>query len=214
MEFQDYVAQHNIKLDKNDNAQYERVSRMCISENTIEGYQRCMKILLLFLDDKNPECVLNYAKISLQDAFPSEATMKHNKKTIISWAFQLIKSANCTSQPINFEAVTDKKIVKFLFGMARKNTDGNKYLSKSGCGSYRSAFKDLYCRCQVYVPQAFEAAFTKAFEGLLRAHSQEKELKGSYLSEGKYPMPFSLYKRLCAKIMADGSKEATFVHAF
>ena len=76
------------------------------------------------------------------------------------------------------------------FGMARNNTDGNKYLRKSGCGSYRSDFKDLYRQCQVSAPQAFEAALTKAFKGLLRANSQEKEVKGSYLSEGKDPMPF------------------------
>ena len=62
MGFQDYAAQHNIKLDENDNAQYEQVSRMYISENTREGYQSCMKRFLLFLDDKNPECVSDYAK--------------------------------------------------------------------------------------------------------------------------------------------------------
>ena len=60
------------------------------------------------------------------------------------------------------------------------------------------------------MPQAFEAALTKAFKGLLQAHSQEKEARGSRLSEGKYPMPFSLYKQLCAKMMAYGSKEAIF----
>ena len=38
MGLQDYAAQHNIELDENDNAQYERVSRMYISENTGEGY--------------------------------------------------------------------------------------------------------------------------------------------------------------------------------
>ena len=54
MGFQDYAAQHNIEIDKNDNAQYERVSRMYISENTREGYHSCMKRLLLFLYDKNP----------------------------------------------------------------------------------------------------------------------------------------------------------------
>ena len=27
-------------------------------------------------------------------------------------------------------------------------------------------------------------------------------------------MPFALYKQLCAKMMADGSKEAIFAHAF
>ena len=98
--------------------------------------------------------------------------------------------------------------------MARNNTDVNKYLSKSGCGYYRSAFKDIYRQCQVSVPQDFEAALTNAFRGFLRAHSQEKEAKGSRLLEGKDPMPISLYKRLCAKMMADGSKEAIFAHAF
>ena len=34
MGFQDYAAQHNIELDENYNAQYERVSRMYISKNT------------------------------------------------------------------------------------------------------------------------------------------------------------------------------------
>ena len=145
MGFQDYTDQHNIELNENDNAQFERVSQMYISENTREGYRSCMKRLLLFLDDKNPECVSDYAKRALQDAFPSGATVKHNNKAVISRALQIIKSANCTSQPINFEAVTDKNSVKFLFGMAINNTDGNKYLSKSGCGSYISAFKDLYC---------------------------------------------------------------------
>ena len=68
MVLEDYADQHNIELDENNNAQYERVSRMYISKNTREGYQSCMKILLLFLDDKNPECVADYAKRALRDA--------------------------------------------------------------------------------------------------------------------------------------------------
>ena len=89
-----------LNLDENDNAQYERVSQMYISKNTREGYQSCMKILLLFLDDDNPECVSEYAKRALQDAFTSGATVKQNNKAIISRALQLIKSANSTSQPV------------------------------------------------------------------------------------------------------------------
>ena len=100
--FQDYAAQHNIELDENNNAHYDWVSRMHINENTREGYQSCMKRLLLFLDDNNPECVLDYAKRALQDAFPSGATMKQNNKAVISRALQLIKSSNFTSQPISF----------------------------------------------------------------------------------------------------------------
>ena len=120
MGFQDYAAQHNIELDENENAQYERVRRMYISENIREGYQICMKILLLFLDDRNPECISYYAKRALQDAFPSGATVKHNNKAVISRALQLIKSANCTSQPINFEAVTDKKICEIFVRDGKK----------------------------------------------------------------------------------------------
>ena len=65
-----------------------------------------------------------------------------------------------------------------------------------------------------FCASSFRSSFEKAFNGLLRSHSQEKEAKGSRLSEGKYPMSFSLYKILCAKIMADVSKEAIFAHAF
>ena len=64
------------------------------------------------------------------------------------------------------------------------------------------------------MPQAFKAALTKSFNGLLQAHSQEKEAKVSRLSEEKDTMPFALYKRLCAKMMLDASKEAVFSHAF
>ena len=65
MGFQDYAAQHNIELNENDNAQYEQVSRMYIRENAREGYQSCMKRLLIFLYDKNPDCFLDYAKKSI-----------------------------------------------------------------------------------------------------------------------------------------------------
>eukprot|EP00979_Chaetoceros_neogracilis_P018584 scaffold10852_cov1569-Chaetoceros_neogracile.AAC.1 len=214
MEVEDFAEENNIDFDAHDNAQFERVSKMYISENTREGYQSCMKRLLLFLDDSNPECVSDYAKTALQDAFPEGATVKHKNKAVIACALQLIVAANDTSKPIIFEAVTVKIFVKFLFTMARKNTDGNTFLSKSGCGSYRSAFKDLYRQCKVSVPPAFEAELTTQFKGLLRARAEEKEAKGSRLSEGKDPMPFALYKRLCAKMMADGSKDAIFAHAF
>ena len=174
-----------------------------------------MKRFLLFLDDNNPECVSDYAKTALQDAFPGlGATVKHKNKAVVTCALELIGVANETSQPIIFEAVTVRIFVKFLFAMARKNTDGNKFLSKSGCGSYRSAFKDLYRQCQVSVPPAFEAELTTRFKGLLQARAKEKEERGSRLSEGKDPMPFALYKRLCAKMLADESKDAIFAHAF
>ena len=103
-----------------------------------------MKRFLHFLDEKNPACVSDYAGRTLQGTFPSRATVKHKNKAVISQALQIIKSANCTTKPINFEAVTVKVFVKFWLSMARKQTDGNTFLSKSGSRSYRSAFKDIY----------------------------------------------------------------------
>ena len=100
--------------------------------------------------------------------------------------------------------------------MARNNTKTQtKFLSKSGCGSYRSALKDLYRQygC-IAVPQQFEAELSTKLKGLLRAHAEEKEAKGHRLSEGKDPMPFALFKLLCEKMMEDGSKTAIFAHSF
>ena len=129
-------------------------------------------------------------------------------------ALAIIERSCKEFQPIHFTKVTPKIFVNFLSSMARTNTDGNKTLSKSGCGSYRSALKDLYRQCQVQVPPVFEAELTTLFKGLLRAHAQEKEKNGSRLAEGKDPMPFALYKILCKKMMADPTKEAIFAHAF
>ena len=79
--------------------------------------------------------------------------------------------------------------VKFLFAMARQNTtDGNKFLSKSGCGSYRSSLKELYRVCKVQILPEFEAELSTKFKGLLRGHAVEKEQKGGRLGEGKDPM--------------------------
>ena len=86
MGFQDHADEHNIELNKNDNAQYERASRMYISKNTVEGYQSWIKILLLFLDDNNTECVSDYAKRALQDAFPTGKTVIHDNKAVITRA--------------------------------------------------------------------------------------------------------------------------------
>jgi len=105
--------------------------------------------------------------------------------------------------------------VKFLFGMARANSkDRNKFLSRSGCGSYRSSLKELRRVCKVTASSEWDADLSVKFKGLLRGHAVEKEQKGGRLAEGKDPITFALYKILCDKFVEDGSKEAIFAHAF
>ena len=165
MGFQDYAAQHNIELDENDNAQYVRVSQMYISKNTREGYQSCMKILLLFLDDKNPECVLDYAKRALQDSFPSGATVKHNNKAVISRALQLIKSANCTFQPINFVAVTDNVFVDFFFRDGKKKHIWKKLSNQKWLWILHIRFQGSIPLVPGFCASSFRSRFDKILQG-------------------------------------------------
>ena len=50
------------------------------------------------------------------------------------------------------------------------------FLSRSGCGGYRSAFKELYRQCNVTMEDMFEKELTKNFRGLQKPeHVLQKE---------------------------------------
>jgi len=202
-----------------DEVQYAAVSNMYIKDVTREGYQGSNKRLLLWLNKKQPTCISADAKRDLQNTFEAQVVMgasaKEKNVAVEKKALAIIKGASAGCQPIIFENLTVEIFVKFLFAMARQNTtDGNKFLSKSGCGSYRSSLKELYRVCKVQMLPEFEAELSTKFKGLLRGHAVEKEQKGGRLGEGKDPMSFALYKLLCDKMIQDGSKTAVFAHTF
>ena len=194
---------------------YNQVNKMYITEGTRLGYNRANRTFLLWLDQKRPECVSPEVKEELQSIYASRpgATAKHKNKAVMAKALDFVtRATNETTCPIVFKEVTSKVFVDFLYSRAQmKNRN---FLSRSGCGGYRSAFKELYRQCDVTMEDTFEKELTKNFRGLLRGYAAEKAETGARLTEGKDPMSFALYKFLCKKMVADGSQGAIFAHAF
>ena len=210
------MAREDNSEDDDTNAHFEEVSKMYIKTTTRDGYDSSNRTLLLWLVDKHPECVSEEAKTKLTTVFAQQpaASVKTKNTAVVRAALVLIKNATDISQPIVFETLTVRIFVDFLHARARNNKEGSNFLSKSGCGSYRSAFKELYRRCGLKMGQDYEDDLKTKFKGLNRGHAYEKEKTGGRLTEGKDPMSFALYKLLCKKMLEDGSKEAIFAHAF
>ena len=87
----------------------------------------------------------------------------------------IIGNACENNSPIIFEKMSVKIFVKFLFAMAQQNGPGNKFLSKSGYGMYRSALKKLYRQCKQTMPASYETKLKIKFKGLLCSYAKEKE---------------------------------------
>ena len=186
-----------------DVGHFETISKMYIKDATREGYNSANRVLLLWLASKHPECVSDTTK---------EALEMLNGKQLEREAFQIVSSATEEKKPILFELVTVRMFIEFLHSRARKQ--GKNFLSKSGCGSYRSAYKELHRQCGINMSKEFESDLSIKFKGLMRGYAKEKETTGGRLAEGKDPMIFSLYKLLCKKMMHDGTKESVFAHSF
>lgn len=195
---------------------FERISKMYIKDGTRMGYSNSNRLLLLWLDKNHPECVSENAKSALQQTYELQhqtSTPKHENKAVTEKAMELIMSANSIeSSPIILSTISSRQFVDFLH--CRAQLRGNEFLSKSGCGGFRSAFRELHRQCGTHIDPALEEELKQKFKGLLRGHAEEKQEKGGRLAEGKDPMSFPLYTFLCKKMVQDGSKEAVFAHAF
>ena len=207
----------NEEFDASGNEFFERVSKMNIKEDTRNGYNSSNRLFLLWLDDKHPECVADFAKKELQETFESRrifgATVKHQNKGVTAKALELVTSAtSLESAPIIFDKITSEIYLNFL--RYRANLRENEFLSKSGAGGFRSAFRELHKQCGTQFDPVFESELKELYKGLLRGHADEKQKKGGRLAEGKDPMSFRLYKTLCKLMTKDSSKEAIFAHTF
>ena len=194
------------EVDTNVNEFFEAVSKMNIKEETRSGYNGSNRLFLLWLDDKHPECVADFAKEALQ-------LCKDQNTSVTAKALELVQSASSMgTTPIVFDKVKTEIFINFL--RYRANLQGNDFFSKSGAGGFRSAYRELHKQCGTQFNPDFESELKELYKGLLRGHAAEKQQKGGRLAEGKDPMSFRLYKTLCNLMIEDGSKEAIFAHSF
>lgn len=170
-----------------DTKRFERISKMYIKAETRSGYNTLNRTFLLWLDDKHPDCLSQIAKTTLQETYKSQhsAKVKHKNKAVMAKALELVANAtDVASSPIDFTKITARIFVDFLHFRARLKSCN--FLSKSGCGGYRSALRELHRQCGVTVNPTLETQLTEKFKGLLRGYTEEKQEKGGRLTEGMF----------------------------
>lgn len=112
---------------------------------------------------------------------------------------------------INYELHTPVDFEHFILYLRRQ--DGSA-LDFSVYGSMRSSLFHLYRAYGRTVPSDFQADLTVFFKGLERRLARRHHDDGVKLTEGKDPLPFSVYRVLAIEIMMEQHAEFGFAHAF
>ena len=130
---------------------------MYIKNGTRDGYNSSNRLLLLWLDEKHKDCVSEQAKTALEHTFQIQiaASDKYKNKAVERKALELVANANSIeTSPIIFSNVTARHFVDFVHYRARIR--GNTFLSKSGCGSFRSTFRERHRQCGTKISSALK----------------------------------------------------------
>ncbi|KAH9095362.1 hypothetical protein LEN26_017811 [Aphanomyces euteiches] len=72
----------------------------------------------------------------------------------------------------------------------------------------------LYSTYGVPMTAEFAAELTLFYKGLKRSVAQTSHETGGRLTEGKEPLPFSLFKLICKEMLRTGGKDIIFCHLF
>ncbi len=207
----------NNDTELDDEALFKSVSRNNIDEGTRSGYQSSTKRLIMWLfESEEHRNILHEECITTLQVIHDDQTIPQKKKTakLNAKALQYVKKASQDFHPIKLSDLSVKIFVHFLFSRAKVRNDGSKFLSKSGYGTYRSALKDLYKECAVDMEKSYETELSLMYKCLNRSYQEEKKEKGGRMTEGKDPMSFALYQKLCQWMLEDKDSNAIFAHAF
>ena len=93
-------------------------------------------------------------------------------------------------------------------------SDSPTYLSKSSYGSARSALMHLYRGYGAVMEQSFKTDLANFMRGIKRKVAKQKQDMGTKADEGKKPMSFQVYEKLCQLMMASEDDEYIFGHCF
>ena len=87
-------------------------------------------------------------------------------------------------------------------------------MSRSGYGSYHLGLSELFQACSVLQPAGYNDEMGQFFKGLTQKSAASKRKRGNNLTEGKEPLPFMLFCKLCEWMMHDDGSDAIFGHLF
>jgi hypothetical protein len=186
-------------------ARLEKVQKGYILDKTRYGYNRAMTLFVVWIFERGNRNILDSELVA---ALRQENTKKKPHLDAVAMAF--LSKASCTYHPINLATLDVTTFLNFLLS----RTPVGKFLSKSTYGNYRSGLKDLFRSCRVSQGIDFKEELERDYAGLKREAAKAKGQTGARLGEGKKPMSFLLYRKLCSWMIADGSKESLFAWCF
>jgi hypothetical protein len=113
--------------------------------------------------------------------------------------------------PIDLARLTPRVFLHYLLDLT--NTLGNKNYLKS-YGGHRSALMMLFNDCDATRTERFNQELTRVMKGLKNTSAKARGAQGERLTEGKDPLPFVVYKKICQWLLEKGDKSCIFAHCF
>ena len=81
-------------------------------------------------------------------------------------------------------------------------------------GGHRSALMMLFNDCGATRTELFNQELTKVMKGLKNTSAIFRGAQGARLTEGKDPLPFVVYQKICQWLLEKGDKSSIFAHCF
>lgn len=139
----------------------------------------------------------------------SQEALKESPK-LLPVAKSFVQLTSRSFHPMDLSQLTVQDFVTFLLSLKPED----EFLSKSYYGGFRSGLFNQFRESGKVPSDEFERDLEQSFAGLKRESQRFKAKNGGKLGEGKQPLPFPLYKKLCEWMIEEGSKEAIFSWSF
>jgi hypothetical protein len=81
-------------------------------------------------------------------------------------------------------------------------------------GGHRSALTYYFHRCKYVPPKSWQDKLSQAMKGLNNRSARARAASGKKLGEGKSPMSFDLYRKLCQWLIELDDANAAYAHCF
>ena len=118
---------------------------------------------------------------------------------------------NRSPPPLNLDKLSARTFDKWLVSL--KRPDGH-WWSKAYYTRRRSALFDLYRDSGAELSRSTNKSIGRCIAAINKKIMKQKQARGESLKEGKSPMSFELYQKLCQWFVEKGTKEAIFACCF
>lgn len=204
------------RIPTSSSTEVENIMNSVVSKNSEYQYDNeNVKLLLWICKTNNDAATLlkTEFRTEMQQVDSSTGTEKQKeaKRRLVckKWLKAVKRGGN--NSPIILKQMNFGVFSEYLTSRKSKNST---YLSKSTYDGIRSALAHLYRRSGETMCDIMQKDLKQFMGGIKRTVVREKRATGQSLDEGKKPMTFAVYKKMCEILYKGKDDEYTFAHAF